>query len=143
MSNFYFFIVLCFGCTNLSFAQTSQEDYSYITETLKIQLENNLGDKDGYFTDHFKMIYKGERTIDLHCIHRIVDGKEKIVAYAGIYEKQGNKKQYLCIPHPGSDERMRVQFWNDVTRGHSWSNCEDKIKILFTALSHCDWIGVH
>lgn len=95
------------------YAQTTIEEYNYLTKGYKIQQESGLDMKKGYkiqfLTEHRVL----ERTQELHVLFR--DGETKPCAFLVVYERPSTRfKDYICIPHFDSDSEIWLMFWEKV-----------------------------
>lgn len=111
--------VLIAGCLQ---AQTTIEEYNYLTKGYKIQIESGLDMKKGYtFKDLFVVStsYDVIRKATFKALYRA--GQTAPCAIVMIYQKDGGIAEYVCIPHFLSEEfiwnmyrdRMRI-FDNSV-----------------------------
>ncbi len=124
---------------SLSFGQTTSAEYDYVTTKFKIQLDNGLGDKEGYKSELYETVTIGERKVKLYAL---LQGSSRydvrVAAYAAVYEYNG-KKAYLCIPHPDSDQVLHDKFWKLAKGTYTWDQNSNKTKILARAMSYCLW----
>ena len=104
------------------FGQTTLEEYNYITKGYKVQIESGLDMKKGYeFEDIDKQTTK-ERTAELKVLNRNKDNKKEIAAYMIVYKRTGNPAEYICIPHPNSDEEILSKYWVQLYDGNGDSS---------------------
>ncbi|MBA4196035.1 MAG: hypothetical protein C0459_00645 [Chitinophaga sp.] len=109
-------------------AQTSLDEYNYVTKGYKVQIESGLDSKVGY-----KLSDIGNKRFSLGSVtikKLIRTTNNSIAAYMIIYTpNSGGSTQYFCIPHPNSSleviEKYQNTFWGD----------EDflKLKMIFLA----------
>lgn len=96
-----------------SCAQTSQEEYDYVTKGYAAQIGAGLPDKAGYSWQQGTEFTAGDKKISFKKLYQVVNEKEKSMkAILMVYEKDANTKEYICIPHPNSEQNIRDQYWN-------------------------------
>lgn len=100
----------------LGSAQTTTEEYNYLTKGYKIQLESGLDMKKGYtiekkwvFSDNYITF---ERKSTFYYLYR--DSEKAPCATLMIVERSDTRFQtYLCIPHIDSEESIWKQARTD------------------------------
>jgi hypothetical protein len=98
---------------SLAKAQTTQDEYDYVTKGYAAQKGANLPDKAGYMWQQGTEFSAGARKISFMKLYQVVSEKEKnMKAILMIYEKDAATKEYICIPHPNSEQGIRDQYWN-------------------------------
>lgn len=98
-----------------SFSQTSQEEYNYITKGYKVQIESGLDMKKGYSFEDIDLRKTSERTAQLKAFYKTKEGnKKELVAYMIIYTRSGKASEYICIPHPKSEDSIMKQYWKQL-----------------------------
>lgn len=100
-----------------TFGQTTLEEYNYVTKGYKVQIESGLDMKKGYELEDIDKQSTKERTAELKVLHRVKDGKKEIAAYMVVYTRSGNSTEYICIPHPKSDEDINAKYWTQLYDG--------------------------
>lgn len=105
-------LILLFTTILKAQSQTTIEEYNYITRGYKDQLEKGLDMKKGYLFSEISTIQTNERTATLKALNRIDSKGAKIIAaYMIIYKKVDAESEYICIPHPNSEEKIRNVFY--------------------------------
>ncbi len=104
-------VVVAFATTSSLQAQTTLEEYNYVTKGYKVQIESGLDMKKNYVFEDVETKNTSERTAKLKVLYRTKSGKKEIAAYMVIYNKTGYAKQYICIPHPKSEEEILQKYW--------------------------------
>ena len=99
------------------FGQTTLEEYNYITKGYKVQMESGLDMKKGYELEDIDKQSTQERTAELKILYRIKDNKKEIAAYMVVYKRSGSPNEYICIPHPNSDEEISGKYWTQLYNG--------------------------
>lgn len=92
-------------------AQTTLEEYNYVTKGYKIQIESGLDMKKGYsFKDLVTVStnFDVKRTIKFKGLYR--EGDSAPCAIMGIYQRQGYGPEFICVPHQLSDETIWDKF---------------------------------
>ena len=92
-------------------AQTTQEEYNYVTKGYKVQLESGLDMKKDYELRDIDNVKQSgtngtiARQAWLKALNRVsTNGTKTIAAYMIIYQRTGNLQQYFCIPSPNSSQ---------------------------------------
>lgn len=122
-------------------AQTTYEEYTYLTKGYKTQVENGLDMKQGYrimalpvFVESVKTdtlgsqlnvfqkdIWQIQRTAQFKALYR--EGEETPCAILCIYEKFARNKSsnelqkfadYICVPHFASDPKIWEMYTNKI-----------------------------
>jgi hypothetical protein len=96
-------------------AQTSQEEYNYLTKGYKVQIESGLDMKNGYsFTDigeHYITTGSVIRKCNFKALFRLGDSKP--CAILCIYTRSDNSfVDYLCIPTYDAPQGIWEQAFN-------------------------------
>ncbi len=103
-------------------AQTTLEEYNYLTKGYKVQIESGLDMKKGYELSDIEKRTTSERNAELKVLHRIKDGKREIAGYLVIYNKTGGAKEYICIPNSKSEEEILTKYWTQLYDGSNDSS---------------------
>lgn len=117
-------------------AQTSLEEYNYVTKGYGIQLESGLDMKQGYEFEDLISKKTTFRTADSKILYRLSEtGEREIAAYLIIYNKISSNtgKEYICIPHPDSDEEILTRYWNQLYDKKTPSS--DRLQLILFTLS--------
>ena len=115
------------------YAQTTMEEYNYITKGYIIQMESGLDMKNGYRLNDHEKVEAGVRSVEIKVLKR-VDNSET-AAFMLIYQKEGNPKEYICVPHPSSSEEVINEFWYALYDG-SDSNENNRLQLITYSLIH-------
>lgn len=107
----YFFIIALVICTINSNAQTTLEEYNYLTKGYKVQMESGLDMKKGYELSSVDAETTSQRNAELKVLHRLKNSKKEIAAHLIIYNKTGNEKEYICVPNPKSNDEVKSLYW--------------------------------
>ena len=102
--------------SNIS-AQTTLEEYNYITKGYQAQIESGLDMKKGYELEDISERATAERKVSLKKLYKTVGGQKKVAAYMVVYSREGNPKEYICIPNPTSETEVSTKFWNNLYDG--------------------------
>jgi hypothetical protein len=108
-----FLLVITFN-SNMLNAQTTVEEYNYVTKGYKVQIESGLDMKKGYEFYAIDHAESGVRTADLMILVRLKGQVRETAAYAIVYTKEGNPPEYLCIPSPFSSEDIIIKYWEQL-----------------------------
>lgn len=127
------FITLVISSSKVK-AQTSLEEYNYITKGYKVQIESGLDMKKGYeFVDIDK--YGNEvRTAELKALYRIKDNNRIIACYLLEYQSKGYPKEYICIPNPNSEPDILKKYWDQLYDG-SFTNVSNRLQFVTYLIS--------
>ena len=127
-------VIVAFATTSNLQAQTTLEEYNYVTKGYKVQIESGLDMKKGYEFEDVESQTTNERTAKLKVLYRTKSGKKEIAAYMIVYYKTGNAKQYICIPHPSSEEDILHKFWYMLYDGGN-SNENNRLQLVAYLMS--------
>lgn len=138
MSKKIFFSFLLIGMISIHsnvIAQTTIEEYNYVTKGYKVQEESGLDMKKGYLLEMITNEYKQERIAELRVLYRLKDtNKKEVAAYMLIYKRSGsNNVEYICVPHPSSDEIISEMYWKQLYSGDGDSSY--KLQLISYVLS--------
>jgi hypothetical protein len=111
-----------------SFAQTTLEEYNYLTKGYKIQLESGLDMKKGYELLYIGDSNTAERKTQIFKLIRT--STRKTAAYLITYQLNGKEKEYICVPHPSSDKDILGYYWTTLYDG---SNINSTLKLQLIA----------
>ena len=85
-------------------AQTTVEEYNYVSKGYKVQLESGLDMKKGYEMIDLNNVAIGVRTGELKKLVKVTGSQKKTVAHLIIYSSDGGTtKQYICVPYTPAD----------------------------------------
>jgi len=86
-------------------AQTTEEEYNYVTKGYEMQVKGGLDMKQGYRLEDLLVDTVKERVSAFKALIR--EGEDKPCAILLIYTRLATgEKSYLCLPHPASDEKI-------------------------------------
>ncbi len=119
-------------------AQTTQEEYNYVTKGYKVQVESGLDMKKGYELkdiDHVQQAGSGG-SIAREAWLKILNRKSTstIASYMIIYQRPGKEKEYFCVPSPNSSQVLRDAFFASLTAADTFGST-DKLQLLTFLLS--------
>lgn len=135
------FIFTVFFATSLSFAQTTLEEYKYITKGYKVQVDSGLDMKKGYtlenlggwefpYTDTETGI-EFNRSVNFNALYR---GK-KFCAIMAVYDKSDSDlTYYFCIPHSKSDDSIWKLALADFQTAFTQSESKDAYYVCIACL---------
>lgn len=121
---------LFFFATKL-IAQTTEEEYNYLTKGYKIQVESGLDMKMGY-----KMVLLStssnnspniNRNVEFYSLIKTATNKQSAVLM--IY-KEKNEKFYYCIPTINSTIEMKSKCLNDIMKDIPYYGGNERVKTL-------------
>ncbi len=115
------------------FAQTTQEEYNYLSKGYKVQIESGLDMKKGYELEDIDKQSTKERTAELKVLYRVKDNKKETAAYMVVYNRTGYAIEYICIPHPNSDEEIHNKYWKVLYDGTN--NSSQRLQLISYLLS--------
>lgn len=128
-------LALLIICSAATFAQTTLEEYNYVTKGYKIQLEGGLDMKKGYRFENLpeyntkSLIFGVMRNITFKALLR--DGETKPCALLCVLSISGEEQSnYICIPHFASSQ----QIW-DLANQELNSYAGDDAKTLMFGLA--------
>ncbi len=102
------------------FAQTTQEEYNYLTKGYKVQVIEQGGDiKKGYELVDVEKAYSGERTAYLKKFVKVTGATKKTVAHLIIYERLTLPTQYLCVPSFDSEDSIIQAYFKSLGESSS------------------------
>lgn len=128
------FFFLCFDLMS----QTSIEEYNYLTKGYKIQLESGLDMKKGYELRDIDAKKTNERSAELKALVRTSGSEGIVAAYLVVYNRRGNETEYICIPHPNSEEEILEKYWTQLHHG-SMDSSQRLQLILFLISRQIKW----
>ncbi len=122
--------ILAIGLFFLPFitkAQTSSEEYNYVTKGYKAQVTEGLDMKKGY-----KLTQVQQRTFRLGSttINKLIrTANNSIAAYMVIYKPNSGDAQFFCIPNPNSPYEVIQMYESTISAD------EDFLKLKMITLS--------
>ncbi len=119
-------------------AQTTLEEYNYVTKGYKVQVESGLDMKKGYEIEDVDKISTSERKAELKVLYRIKNGTKEIAAYMIIYSRDFRDTEYICIPNPKSEKDIMDNYWTQLYNGASFSS--ERLQLIAYLIScHMKW----
>jgi len=103
-------------------AQTTLEEYNYVTKGYKVQIESGLDMKKGYELSHIDADTTAERVAELKVLYRFKNAKKEIAAYMIVYNRIGYAKEYICVPNPKSEDEIKTKYWTELYDGKGESS---------------------
>jgi hypothetical protein len=111
---------------------TTEEEYNYITNILKSQIDGNYDMKKNYELKTIKVTNSYQKRVELGQLIRIAD--KSIACY---WIKFTNfKTYYYCLPNPHSTTEMMNKCSSDLRLGMTTQNLS---MFVMTMLSGLDW----
>ena len=107
-----FLTAICLLASYLASAQTSLEEYNYLTKGYKMQIESGLDMKKGYSFKEIAQYKNQKRTCTFKGL--INDASHKQVGTLAIYQAANGLTYYFCIPALGSDEKLFNAYWTSL-----------------------------
>ena len=136
MRNLIFTVSILLACNALN-AQTSVEEYNYLSTGYKVQVVEQGGDlKKGY---ELKNIPSSTSTIGqggglrkgwLKGFYKIEGTNKKLVAYLVNYQLNDKPVEYICIPHPSSDKTILARYLNALYDGNEKVNSGFRLQLI-------------
>ena|ERR1051326_1068282 len=118
-------IIALLICTYIrSNAQTTVEEYNYVTKGYQIQVSSGLDMKKGYSLVDYISQSTSERKIEFKGLMR--SGSQKPCAIMMIYTRTGKPAEYLCIPTSDASKELWDSFWSSLVPDVNASN-QDKL----------------
>lgn len=115
-----------------SFSHTTEEEYSYVTKGLKIQIDGGLDMKKGYELKTVKVLNSNLKRAELGQLIRTSD--KSIACY---WLKFTNfKTYYFCLPNPDSTTDLINKCNSDLIKG---MNAHSMSMVVITMLNGLQW----
>jgi hypothetical protein len=121
-------LAMCFSFVK---AQTTMEEYNYVTKGYKVQIESGLDMKKGYEFQDLSQSTSGERKVFVKKLIQ-TSTTNRIAAYLLLYQF-GDNKQYICIPNPSSPQDVKDAFFASLNQGRDIPN--EKLSLFVWSLS--------
>jgi hypothetical protein len=103
-------LVLVLGfVSRTAFAQTSSEEYNYLTKGYKIQIESGLDIKNGYSFTDLGTFRTNNRSCEFKSLVKL--STKKSVGTLCVFHAANGDKYYFCIPVEGSDDQLFQQYF--------------------------------
>lgn len=97
-----------------TFAQTSLEEYNFLTKGLKHQFEMGLdAQKEGYLVEKIPFTFREDQTfISFYILNHHEKGNVATLAIFG--NKGTSQAKHICIPHHYASQQIQKQYQSDV-----------------------------
>jgi len=135
MKRIFTFFAALLVLSVVSFGQTTQEEYNYITKGYKVQIESGLDMKKGYslkdLGDWGLTFGAEKRNVEFKGLYRT--NETKPCAIMMIYKRtdiSNGATYYICIPHPKSEESI----WNSTLEFINTNTDEKNISMSKTII---------
>lgn len=119
-------------------AQTTEEEYNYLTKGYKIQLESGLDMKAGYklnlITSSNTTFDNVKRIVEFHSLIKTSNNTQCAVLM--VYKKE-NESQFYCIPTLNSSIEMRSRAFRYLTTDFGGFSNEKFKTIIWGLLQFC------
>lgn len=121
-------------------AQTTEEEYNYITKGYSYQQRMGLDMKKGYILiDDSTNTTTGERNVKILEFRRITGDSTELAAYMVIYDKIGYGREYICIPHPKSNNVVINNFYNSLVTNPNLNSSFKLQAIILAMTKYLNW----
>lgn len=122
-------------------SQTTLEEYNYVTKGYKIQLESGLDMKQGYkfMPGYAATTTTGtdKRSVEIKILRRMNENRDTVSSVAGYmitYQLNNGPKEYLCLPHPKSDVKIKNAFLESLYPDPA-TNASSRLQAIIYGLS--------
>ncbi len=96
-------------------APTTEEEYNYGAVGYKIQLQNKLETKAGYYLKDAEGCEESERKMEFKLVYR--DGETQPCAVIAVFTKIRTAPLYYCIPTANAGPALWDRFYKSLTLG--------------------------
>ncbi|TYB78306.1 hypothetical protein [Bizionia myxarmorum] len=108
----HYFTLIAILFITLGFAQTTQEEYNYLTLGYADQLEKGLDMKQGYnlrFVSKSSIKFQGDsyREIEVYALHKTAGDFQGLLLK--FYRSNNKSAMYFCVPTTNAG----AELWND------------------------------
>ena len=100
-------------------AQTTMEEYDYLTKGYKEDVARERGAMKGYELKHVNSIYEGNKSVEVGVVYRLKDTLIEKAAYLLIYKNATADAEYFCYPSPKSDTATIGRYWKQLNANSS------------------------
>ncbi len=104
MKKIFIYIFLGFLCTKRGFAQTTVEEYNYLTKGYRIQIETGLDMKSGYTLQDAGTYKTSSRSCNFKALIR--KNTDDLAGTLAIFHAANGAYYYFCIPTIGSPDEL-------------------------------------
>lgn len=96
-------------------APTTEEEYLYGSVGYKLQLQNKLDTKEGYYLKDAEGCEEAERKMEFKLVFR--KGETQPCAVIAIFTKIRTAPLYFCIPTANASQALWDKFYKSLTAG--------------------------
>ena len=121
-----------------SIAQTTSEEYDYLTKGYKEDIASGRGVMKGYQLKHINSIYESNASVEVRVVYRLKDTLREKAAYLLIYKNATADSEYFCSPSPKSDTATIGRYWKQLNANSS-SDTAKKNLIPYTIKNNVWW----
>ena len=107
-------IALLVTLTASIYAQTTNEEYDYLTKGYKEDIAKGRGLKKGYELKHINCFFSNQTYVDVRAFYRLKDSKKEKAAYMIVYKSPDLDSEYYCSPSPKSDTAVVDKYWKQL-----------------------------
>jgi len=139
-------IVFILAITARVNAQTTQEEYNYVTRGYKIDIETGHDIKNGY---EMKDIDRVQQTTKSNSIGREAwlkrfsrKSTNATAAYLIIYQRAGQEKEYFCVPTLNSPKELHDAFFVSLS-AYDFGAITEKLQLITFLLARSlkwEWV---
>ena len=97
-----------------SIAQTTSEEYDYLTKGYKEDIASGRGVMKGYQLKHINSVYESNASVEVQVVYRLKDTLREKAAYLLIYKNATADSEYFCSPSPKSDTATIGRYWKQL-----------------------------
>jgi len=129
-NTFFLLMLICFSAK----AQTTLEEYTYVTEGYGEDLTSGRDVKTGY-----KVKFVGQVNDDIRkcSLSKLIRSNGTEACGIICYWSDENSKKYYCLPHPKSIQGIHEMYFSDL-RGKVWVY-ERAFLISYCLSRYLDW----
>jgi len=98
--------------SSFSFAQTTIEEYNYLTKGYRIQMESGLDMKKGYTLKDFGTFRSTTRTCEFKGLYN--EATHKLAATLAIFHAANGDIYYFCIPVANSQQNIFDAYYSSL-----------------------------
>jgi hypothetical protein len=134
----YLFIFIVINFPRLLNGQTTLEEYNYVTKGYKVQIESGLDMKKGYEFTSIDTVSTKIATAEMKILFRLKENKKEIAAYLIVYKREGRNVEYICIPHPKSENEILQKYYSVLWDGLAEASSKGQL-ISIILSKHLVW----
>lgn len=118
------FVMLSF----IASAQTTEQEYNYVTKGYRIQIESGLDMKAGYILKDVSNEKSSYATLAIKKLIR--KDKNETAAYMLIYQTFGGGQEYICVPSPNSSANVLNLYWKALYDDNPNVNTSKRLRMI-------------